>query len=177
MVYMALRVQVKYEECPDVSWLQQWDTPEKYYGGSLTCPKCGCEMIYDGGHKWACDECGRDGDVTHLVWKGDKNEKGMYPGGQYRPGGEGEILAFDEYKATYGNPNKYVYLYVLVESCCDHCGEWGVKDSLGGLGFYEDDPAHWETGTFTEAEVDAMPEGYLRETLQEMLENVKEEAA
>lgn len=176
---MALRVKVDYEPYPEADWLEQWDTAEKYYGGVPECPECKCGMDYVRGHLWQCsdneEEYNGGCSAALLEWKG--NDKG----GQCREvtddGTKGPIMPFDEYKRTYGDPNNYVYLYAVVESQCDHCGEWGLKDSLTGIDFYEPAPDHWETGTFTEAEVDAMTKGYLRDTLLEMLENVKEEAA
>ena len=173
MVGMALRVRVDYEPYPEADWLEQWDTPEKYYGGEPKCPKCECVMDYEKDHTWLCDECGRDDVVTRLEWDGtdgDKGRSGVMLDGERR-------VPFNEYARTYGDANKYVYLYAVVESCCDHCGEWGMKDSLGGIDLYEDSREHWDTGTFTEAEVDAMREGYLRDTLKEMFEEAKVEAA
>lgn len=171
MVGMALRVRVDYEPYPESDWLEQWDTPEKYYGGEPDCLKCGCVMDYEKDHTWLCDECGRDDVVTRLEWEG--NDKG----GQCCPKKGEPILPFDEYKQTWGNPNKYVYLCAVVESKCDHCGEWAVKDSLGGIDLYENSREHWDTGTFTEAEVDAMSKGYLRDTLKEMFDEAKTEVA
>lgn len=175
MVGMTLRARVNYEECPDASWLEQWDTAEKYYGGFPECPSCGCGMDYVDGHNWQCsdnrEEYNGDCDAPLLEWEG--NEKG----GQCKADKDSPTLPFDEYKRTYGDPNNYVFLYAVVESRCEHCGEWGLKDSLGGIDFYEHGSDPWETGTFTEAEVDAMPEGYLRETLQGMFDEAKVEAA
>jgi hypothetical protein len=170
-----LRIRVSYEECPDCSWLEQWDTAEKYYGGCPECPACGCGMDYHHDHLWQCsdnrEEYNGECDAPLLEWKG--NDKG----GQCCPKKGDPALPFDEYRRTYGDPNNYVYLYAVVESLCEHCGEWGMGDSLSGIDFYEPAPDHWETGTFTEADVDAMPEGYFRDTLKEMLENVKAETA
>ena len=49
---------------PDLSYLEQWDSPEKYYGGAPDCPECGCEMDYEKNDTWLCDECGRDEEYT-----------------------------------------------------------------------------------------------------------------
>ena len=162
----TLRVRVDYEPDPDCSWLEQWDTAEKYYGGRPECPECECAMDYKGGHRWQCsdnaEEYNGECDAPLLEWKG--NDKG----GQCLDG-DGEMIPFDEYKGTYGDPNEYVFLYAAVESHCDHCGEWALTESLGGISFYGPSPDYWETGIFTPEQVAAMPEGHLRDTLTELL--------
>lgn len=184
---MTLRAQVKYEECPTNDYLEQWDTPEKYYG---CAPKCrhGTEMSYDSDHKWSSDcylcEDGEEDEHGVLVAREESvsyiDNPEVFKAGEGMCGvmvTDGVQLPFEEYAKTYGDSNRYVYLYALIELQCEHCNEWSVKDSLSGIDIYEHGSDSWETGTFTESEVDKMPKGHLRETLQDMFSNVKAEAA
>lgn len=169
------RARVEYEPYPEADWLEQWDTPEKYYGGAPECPECKCGMDYVRDHLWQCsdnrDEYNGDCDAPLFEWKGTDK------GGQVRDGEKGPIIPFDEYKRTYGDPDNYVFLCAVVEMQCECCGEWPIRDSLGGISFYEPAPDHWETGSFTEADVADMPEGYFKETLLGMFDEAKSKAA
>lgn len=175
-----LRIKVNYEECPTSDWLEQWDTPEKYYGCAPECSH-GRPMGYIGNHTWksGCwidDECA---ETKNYIDNPEAFKAGEASCGAMKQ--DDRLMPFEEYAETYGDPNKYVYLYAVVESNCGHCGCWSMPDvmgaSLSGLDFYEPSPEHWETGTFTEAEVDAMQAGHLRDTLQEMFDEVKSETA
>lgn len=98
------RFQVVYDEDPDLSYLEQWDTPEKYKGNEMLDPTIG------------------------------------------------EVIPFEEYIQTYGNPDKHVVLMMIAEEKCESCGEWSVTDTLGGIDFME-----WcvpDTGVFTLEEID-----------------------
>lgn len=85
------------------------------------------------------------------------------------------------------NPENYHCLDAFVEKQCSHCGEWQTVESLGGIHVYDGpatewpdgsaEPSHWETGCFDESEVENMPHGYFRDTLMEMLANVRAENA
>ena len=167
------RARVEYESYPDTEWLTQWDTAEKYYGGVPECPACGCGMDYHHDNLWQCsdnrDEYNGDCNAPLFEWYGTDK------GGQCIE--NGRRIPFDEYQRTYGDADNYVYLCAVVEKLCEHCGEWSVKDSLGGIDFYEALPDHWETGTFTEEQIGAMPEGYFRETLLGMFDEAKSNAA
>lgn len=165
-----LRVQVDYDESPDYSYLEQWDTPEKYYG---CAPKCshGRPMEYTSDHSWksSCwidDECDETKNYIDNpeAFKAGEGECGVMKQ-------EDRLLPFEEYKRTYGDPNNYVYLCAIVESLCEHCGEWAPKDSLSGLDIYENGPDLWDTGTFTPEQVADMSDryGYLKDTLINLL--------
>ena len=145
---------------PDLSYLEQWDSPEKYYGGAPDCPECGCEMDYEKNDTWLCDECGRDGEVTRLEWKGTEK------GGMVLDLQTKETIPYEEYTKYWGNYNCHVVLDAVVEEKCDHCGSWVMKDSLGSIDFMEDDD--WETGIFMDGELEGL-KGYQLDVATELL--------
>lgn len=81
------RYRVEYDEFPDLSWLEQWDTPEKYEGN---------EILEDG-----------------------------------------SPVPFEQYAATWGDPDRHVVLALLCEEKCPHCSTWDVIDSLGGIDYLD----------------------------------------
>ena len=88
VLHMSLRVRVEYDESPDYSYLEQWDTPDKYYGDSPDC-QCGCGMDYHHDHSWQCsdnrEEYNGDCDAPLLEWQGDdKAESGVMMDGDRR---------------------------------------------------------------------------------------------
>ena len=168
---MELRARVDHDPNPTNDYLEQWDTPEKYYGKVPECPKCECPMDYEKGHAWLCDECGRDDDVTRLEWDGS----GSKTGGMLLV--DGKPVPFDEYKQTYGDPDRYIYLFCVVEAKCECCGHWDDAPGmtrLYGVDFYEYGEDPWDTGTFTLQEVDDMANGHLRDTLKDLVSEVCE---
>jgi hypothetical protein len=168
------RVKIEYDDDPDFSWLKQWDTPEKYYGGA---PKCshGTVMEYRCGHTWESDHptygacctncngdygCNNDDCQCHLCTEfAEYDGKGNEFGGQVidkrrRHGlgvGEHNFVPFDTYMATWGNPERHVHLGYTVERRdppCNACGrtQWEPIDSLWGIDFM--DWSFPDTGTF-----------------------------
>jgi len=161
-----LRVIVDYDDYGDISWFKQWNTPEKYYGVRPKCPVCGpCySMDYVEDHSWKCEAEDRDHeDPITLEYDGadNKNAGVMLV--------DGELIPFDDYMQTYGDPNNYVFLFASIQKSCDGCGSWDTIYSLGGIDVYKGSRNHWETGTFTAEDVANMPDGYLKNTLLEML--------
>jgi hypothetical protein len=158
-----LRMIVEHDAYPDTSWLEQWDTPEKYYGGCPVCDECDDELDYVDGHEWTCVYCD-DGARVHYDGSDNKDAGVMLV--------DGEPMPFDDYKQTYGDPNNHVFLCASMQerSACDG---WSTVDSLGGIDVYDDGKTHWETGTFNMEDVAAMPDGYLKDTLYEMIDGTK----
>jgi hypothetical protein len=172
------RVKIEYDNDPDLSWLEQWDTPEKYYGG---VPKCshGKPMEYRCGHTWeshhptndmCCDSCYGDyGCATddcpcHLCtefaeYDGHDGNRGGQIIKQRDGLGEHNLVPFDVYETYWGNPECHTFLYYLIEKRgppCDTCNsypQWETIDALHGIDFMDD--ACPSTGTFDLAEIKA----------------------
>lgn len=170
----VFRVRWSYDDSPDLSYLEQWDTVEKYYG---EVPKCshGNSMKYVGAHEWSsyCHQCEDEGKDESATFDGHGCDKG---GGivdvEHKHGGLGEhnIVPFEDYMKYYGDYNRHVVLVCDVEKQCVHCGEWSHVQSVGGVDFMDDD--HWETGTFTEEEALAL-RGYQADVAKDLLQEAK----
>ena len=85
----AYRVIWEYDDDPDLSWLEQWNTPETY--------------------------------------KGNEVQEGCH----------GIPMPFDEYMATYGNPERHVTLVCRVERRCETCGAWETIEAVCGFDFMD----------------------------------------
>lgn len=118
------RATFDYDPDPDLSWLEQWDSPAKYQG----------------------NEC--------------RDE-------------EGDVLTFEDYQRTVGNPDHHVTLMAVCEEECPQCGEWKVVDSLHNIDFLIDDD--FRTGTFTASNLDRLS-AYQREIAEEMLGTARKDA-
>lgn len=169
------RVIVKVDTDPDTSWLEQWDTPEKYYGGA---PKCshGKPMEYRCGHGWegdhstddmCCNSCNGDYGCNtddcpchqcteYVDYDGHGNKEGAQLIDKRRGMGTHDYVPFDVYKTTWGDPNRHVFLCFYLQRRdppCNACGraEWETVDSLHGIDFMD-----WrcpDTGTFSLEEI------------------------
>lgn len=173
MKYDRLRIVWSYDPEPDLSYLEQWDTPEKYYGGAPNCPKCGEPMQYEAAHNWVCTNCI---DQPPVIVEWDGNEKG----GQIIV--DGKKLPFDKYERTYGNPSKHITLMATVEGHCTCCGSWAHISSLGGCDYLDRDSPF--VGTFyavpkpgsMERGLNVLPAAQ-REESQSLLEETRKEVA
>lgn len=167
----SFRIRWEHEDCPDRSWLEQWDTPEKYYG---SVPKCshGTPMKYTEDHLWLsdCYQCEESDKIESATFDGD--ESGAMVVDKERGLGERKHVPFDDYMTYWGNPERHVMLMALVEKECEHCGSWTVVGSLGNIDFMDDQP--WETGTFSEDEAVKL-RGYQGECSKELLDEARNE--
>lgn len=73
--------------------------------------------------------------------------------------GSTEPMTFEEYQATWGDPERYTSYYVKVERLCECCGSWvdtaedgSPLEAVGGVDMY-DEP--WLDGTYS---LDELPE-------------------
>lgn len=116
-----LRIRFEYDTDPDFSYLEQWNTAEKYAEAKIQKP-------------------------------------------------DGTSATFEEYMAYWGDVERHVALSATVESQCECCNSWVIKDSLGDIDFMDDD--HYEIGTFTEEEISNI-KGYCKEVAEELFAQVK----
>lgn len=137
------RVKWEYDEYPDLSYLDQWNTPEKYYGEA---PKCshGSPMKYVGNHEWssycyACEDAGKDESATFDGHGSTKGGPIVDVDGKHGGLGEHKLVPFEAYMRYYGDPNRHVTLEVVVEKQCEHCQSWTHAASCGGVDFMDDD--------------------------------------
>jgi hypothetical protein len=163
----TLRIKFEYDPDADLSHLEQWDTPEKYYGSTPNCESSACEgwddcMTYKEGHQWRCEECGTE----------QEHDGSEMPnlGGVCLDPKDGRRIPFDEYMGYYGNPESHVVLCALVEKQCEHCDEWAVVDSLCGIDFMDNDD--WATGTFNENDLSELG-GYQLTEAKGMLDEAR----
>jgi hypothetical protein len=154
------RVVWDYDQSPDFSWLEQWDTPEKYAGnehyatnedGDVECRSCGCGLV-----RWEAD--GQSG------WR--------HEGGTCETP-EPKILSFDEYAAGPGNPDNHTMLEARLQERCRCCDKWYDLDSLGGVDFFSSDTINVGAFGVASREVGAMKTSdylapYQREVMREM---------
>lgn len=166
------RVRFEYETDVDLSYLEQWNTPEKYYG---EIPKCsqGTNMKYTtefGGKdedRWLCD-CVED-DVIHET-KDPLEICDLGKGGVMLV--KGKPITFSEYMSTYGNPENHVVLYAAVDRKCTNCGDWDSNvESLGNIDFMDSDD--YSMGSFTEEDVRLDLKGYCAEVANDLLSEAK----
>lgn len=177
MANTDLRITVEYDSYPDMSYFEQWNTPDKYYGGephNCTHPHseyndetCDGGMVYKEDHTWECEDC------DHTVnWDGVQHEDGLRTDGgvMFK---DGKPIPFDEYMQAHGNPDNYTSLEVVVEksNTCGYCQhtEWEILDTLCGIDIYAYGSESWELGKFTVEQVNEMPDGHLKETIIGML--------
>lgn len=161
-----IRVRIDYDQNGDLSHLEQWDTPEKYYG---MAPKCshGVEMVYDAGHLWKGDHETAEEDprafgYTYLPCKEEKffdgyvTERGRKianPGNggfcvdKARGLGYHNVVPFEKYMQYWGNPERHTELIMLVDYQCPCCGSYEIGESVGSIDFMDD--GDWTCGTFT----------------------------
>lgn len=86
---------------------------------------------------------------------------------QYAP------VPYAEYLAYYGNPERHVYLGVIVEQQCGCCQSWTVANSLWNIDFMDDSrefAAVTIARNLTPVEALALP-GYAGEVAREQLED------
>jgi hypothetical protein len=156
----AIRVTWDYDCDPDLSYLEQWDTPEKYYDLDAPCPKCGSYMEYSELHMFVC--C--DPECSHSI---DASTCGGSNAGVVHE--DGEQMTFEDYQQSYGDLNKYVSLQCTVETRCTCCGGWTIQASLGGVDFYTYGPDQWDIGTFDAMDIDDKLGGYQLEESYELI--------
>jgi hypothetical protein len=53
---------------------------------------------------------------------------------------DGSVVPYAEYLTYYGNPDRHVYLGVIVERQCECCHAWAVASSLWDIDFMDDSP-------------------------------------
>lgn len=149
------RVHWEFDDDSDQSYLEQWDTPEKYYDVQPICPKCGDHsMTYEEGHIFTCDRvevesANCDGQFDGLKNAGDSAGTVLI---------DGEPQAWEDYKLYYGNPDRHAILLCRVERRCNACRGWETVDVLGGVDFMDDD--NYEIGVFHETELDKIYNSY-----------------
>lgn len=169
------RVKWDYDPEPDLSHLEQWDTPEKYYGADKV-PTCshGEKMKYDAKHVWKsdCVTCADTDRVQAKRYDGKDSHLGGYMVDRENGTGIGphHIVPFEVYIRYHGNPDEHTMLYARVERKCDHCNSWVEAASLYGVDFMVNDT--WATGTFTESDAVLMA-GYQAEVSKELLDEAK----
>ena len=168
-----IRIRWEPEDEPDLSYLEQWDTPEKYYGGEPTCPH-GSPLKYASGHTWESDGCAAceypdegEGGIYRTEYDGSDSEMGgVCLDGDRR-------VPFDEYMQTYGDPAYHEVLCAIVESRCGECSKWESRDSLGNVDFLV---SGWQVmGAFSEEEIPRMRDEYQRDTSRQMVAQVRKE--
>jgi len=138
----SIRVRWEYDQDPDLSYLEQWDTPEKYYDVDPTCPHCGSCMEYDEQHTFIC--CDEDCNKPLVI--NPELESGPNSGYVLQ---HDKVVPFEDYKAYWGDPSRHVTLSCLVETRCTCCGSWVVQSSCCGFDFMD-------TDTYFVGTVDAM---------------------
>ncbi len=157
----AIRVTWEYDSDPDFSYLEQWDTPEKYYGIEPLCPRCGSYMEYDELHTFICadEDCSKSMEINC-----DK-EQGTN-GGVMRE--DDAWVPFEEYIVFYGNPTRHITLGCYVETKCSCCGEWGVQSSCFGFDFMDTD--NYVCGTTDAMDLeDSLLKGYQLEESHDLI--------
>lgn len=119
-----------YDDDPDYSYLEQWDTPEKYYDLKPTCPKCGAYMEYSDSNFFLCadEDCNHELEVFKDIQPGDSSGYIIE---------NGEPLSFEDYMLSYGDPQRHVFLRCVVEEQCEHCNSWVTKGSVGNVDFMD----------------------------------------
>lgn len=125
---------------PDLSYLEQWNTPTLYYDPPL-CPGCGCrfdDAEYEENGRFRCANCEHS---TSMVLRHEKMEEDEKPFGANNGVvmEKGEPVPFEDYMKYWGDPNRHTVLSVLVQEECSHCGSWTTKESLWGVDFMDDD--------------------------------------
>jgi hypothetical protein len=161
----------EFDDSPDCSWLEQWDTPEKYYDVQPRCPKCGDTMSYVEGHEFKCDADFED-DPESCDGRFDANEHaGRNAGIMLEGGKDGTPVPFEDYKAYHGDPNRHAMLLCRVEQRCNDCGGWETAEVLGNVDFMDDD--NFETGCFHETELDQISNEYQLLTTKDLLDEAK----
>jgi hypothetical protein len=84
-----------------------------------------------------------------------------------------EDIPYQEYLAYYGNPDRHIYLGCIVETQCDKCSAWKVKESLWHIDFMDNDKAYLALALdrwMTEEEAKALPE-YAGEVAKDLISN------
>lgn len=86
---------------------------------------------------------------------------------------DGQPIPYDEYLEYYGNPDRHVYVGVIVDKRCQCCRQWEEnKASLWGIDFMDDSPevdaVHLPECEFTVEQALRLP-GYLGEVAKEVL--------
>ena len=119
-----LRVMWRYDEGLDLSHLDQWNTPLKYYDVCPMCEACGETMVYRLKHRFSCQDadCPRRG---VLLTVGEELETGKNAGYMMD---KGEMVPFEQYEQTWGDPNRYVGLLGVVQHRCTCCESWAETD-------------------------------------------------
>lgn len=87
-------------------------------------------------------------------------------------------IPYDEYLAYYGNPDRHVYLGVIVEKQCGECHKWSVAGSLWHIDFMDDSREYLRTNLdhyYTPEEAIALP-GYAGDVAGEVLSEAGYEA-
>lgn len=168
----TLRIKWEYEQDPDYSWLEQWDTPEKYYGETPMCSH-GNSMKYVERHEWAsdCYHCEDAGALERTTFDGgSKGAMCVDIDGKQGGVGPSKLIPFETYRAYFGNPGRHVFLCALVEEQCECCGSWSTIDALGNIDLMDTDP--YEIGTYTDEDAKRL-KGYQGEVSQELLREAK----
>jgi hypothetical protein len=155
----VLRIRIEQDYDADLSYLAE--TEEEYQqNGPLMAPECA--------------NCGREIETrftnirtspNHLfhVHKGTGrircNSSKGYAMAERKP------LTWDEYRETFGDPNRYNSYGVIVEKKCRCCGSWDHVTSVWGCDLYE----QWaDTGTF--ATLEEIDNQYMREMAEEEMD-------
>jgi hypothetical protein len=163
------RVRWDFDPMPDMSWLEQWDTPEKYYDVQPVCPLCDGSVSYTSRHNFACDDeecCG----FVCVIGPGQFVAIASGPNSGVVIADDGKPVPFEVYKEHWGDPGQHAVLCCVVESACECCGSWVVQASLSGIDFMVTDS--FDTGTFDEAQVTTLT-GYQLEVSQELIAEAK----
>lgn len=82
----------------------------------------------------------------------------------------GELLSFEEYIKFYGNPERHVVLFAVVQQCCVVCGEWKEVSALGNIDFMDTDSLF--IGTVTTENITNKMKGTQLSISQELLTEV-----
>lgn len=89
-------------------------------------------------------------------------------------------VTYAEYLAYYGNPDRHVYVQLIVQRQCNACDSWSTVGSLGSIDLMDDDPALREVEIgdsgrratyYAPAEVQAWGAHYLKDCAIEELQN------
>lgn len=133
MAKVRRKVVIEHDPDPDFSWLDQWDTPEKYAkdGIVIACPDHPYAQVR-GRKRPICRQCRRHA----------------------RP------MSWSTYRETIGDPERHVSLMMLTYELGPADEDWRLVDSLGNIDFFEQS-ADWQTGTFYA--LNQLPAGDLRD--------------